>query len=333
MTLLPGTLRLIAFLVGLALALGITSSAEASTPRALKYLSTRNDQSISNLTLAAARKQAGLQGKVVEWAGFVQGMASSADGLFMFVRVGKDTIPVRVSSSSAPLSLGTPVYVLGRIRTKSGLISHLEPIAMAPCKEVRSAYVALQEQYDRSRARRTRSVGAPPAAVLASRFGNGMVNSGSISLVGAVSWIREFNRGLDNRSAEAIARTVLHYSGNYGVDPRLALSLLAAESAFRPDAVSSCGAQGLGQLMPGTADMLGVKDPFDPHQNAEGAVRHLADLLSHWRNKPNPVDLALASYNAGAGAVEEYGGIPPYSETINYVQIINGYYNELRAYH
>lgn len=334
--LLPGTLRILA--VALAFVVVLMSTADASSPRALSYLAARNDYTISKLSLAAARKQTGLHGKVVEWSGVVQGMASSDDGLFMFLRVGKDTIPVRMSSSSS-VALGTPVYVLGRIKTKSGLISYLEPIRLAPCGEVRKAYVAVQQQFEEAReaekryreARRQRGVGAPPAAVLASRFG-GNVNGGSISLVSAVQWIREFNRSLDNKSAESIARTVLYYSNSYGVDPRLALSLLAAESAFRPDAVSSAGAQGLGQLMPGTADMLGVRDPFDPHQNAEGAIRHLGDLLAMWKTTSSPVDLALASYNAGPGAVEQYGGIPPYNETINYVKIIRGYYGELKGY-
>lgn len=100
------------------------------------------------------------------------------------------------------------------------------------------------------------------------------------------------------------------------VDPALVRAVIHAESAFRPDAVSHKGAQGLMQLMPGTAEIYGVEDPFDAAQNIEAGVQHLAGLLVRY---DGDVTLAAAAYNAGEGAVKRWGGIPPYEETKVYV--------------
>ena len=106
----------------------------------------------------------------------------------------------------------------------------------------------------------------------------------------------------------------------YGVDPKLLSAVARAESGYNPNAVSSAGAQGLMQLMPSTAQGLGV-DPLDPAQAVDGAARLLAGNL----NKFGSVDLAVAAYNAGGGAVSRYGGIPPFAETQNYVRRVLSY--------
>lgn len=105
----------------------------------------------------------------------------------------------------------------------------------------------------------------------------------------------------------------------YGVPEDLFLRLVQQESGWNPNARSHKGAQGLAQLMPGTARTLGV-DPRDPIQNLEGGARYLRmmyNTFGNWR-------LATAAYNAGPGAVTKYGGIPPYRETTNYVRIVHG---------
>lgn len=103
----------------------------------------------------------------------------------------------------------------------------------------------------------------------------------------------------------------------HGLDPELVLAVVGVESAFRPEAVSPKGAQGLMQLMPRTAASLGVEDAFDPAENLDGGVRHLGSLLARYGGD---VERALAAYNAGEGAVARHGGIPPFAETREYVK-------------
>lgn len=107
----------------------------------------------------------------------------------------------------------------------------------------------------------------------------------------------------------------------YGLDPALFESLIEQESSFNPRAVSAAGAMGLTQLMPKTAQGLGVTDPYDPVQSLNGGAKYLAQMLKEFGGDPK---LALAAYNAGPGAVKRYGGIPPFSETQDYVRKILG---------
>jgi len=113
-------------------------------------------------------------------------------------------------------------------------------------------------------------------------------------------------------------------SGRYGVPERLVQAVIRVESAFNPRAVSIKGAQGLMQLMPETASLLGVRDSFDPQQNIDGGVRHLRGLIDRFGND---LPMALAAYNAGEKAVVTYRGIPPFAETRDYVTRVLYYYD------
>jgi soluble lytic murein transglycosylase-like protein len=114
---------------------------------------------------------------------------------------------------------------------------------------------------------------------------------------------------------DAIVRQV---AAEHDLDPRLLHAILIVESAYRPDAVSSAGAQGLAQLMPGTARDLRVGDPFGPAQNVAGGGAYVAQMLARY----DDVRLALAAYNAGPGRVDRAGGIPAIPETQAYVDSV-----------
>jgi soluble lytic murein transglycosylase-like protein len=125
---------------------------------------------------------------------------------------------------------------------------------------------------------------------------------------------------------------VLLIGSYYRVDPRLLTALVAAESAWNYAAVSSAGARGLGQLMPGTAAGLDV-NPDVPTENLDGTARHLRRLLDKYDSRGDRQGLAyaIAAYNAGAGAVDKYHGIPPYAETQAYVPRVLSIYDRLAS--
>lgn len=118
------------------------------------------------------------------------------------------------------------------------------------------------------------------------------------------------------------------FAQQYGVEENLVRAVMKQESCFNSRAMSSAGAMGLMQLMPGTADLMGVDDAWDPHQNIQGGVKYLAKMLREFNGDKQ---LALAAYNAGPGAVRKYSGIPPYRETQNYVMRIMSEYNRLQT--
>ncbi len=139
-----------------------------------------------------------------------------------------------------------------------------------------------------------------------------------------------FNPALSDDRASLLARATIHEADAQGLDARLLVALIAVESSWHDQAVSHAGARGLGQLMPGTAAGLGV-DPDDPLDNIHGVAMYLRGLVGHYAHLGRDdcfVD-ALAAYNAGAGAVDRYGGVPPYPETRAYVRAVIGLWRRL----
>lgn len=116
-------------------------------------------------------------------------------------------------------------------------------------------------------------------------------------------------------------------AANAGLDPHLLDALVSTESGYDPLARSGAGAMGLTQLMPGTAKSLGVENPFDPWQSLTGGANYLSQMIKKYNGD---IRLALAAYNAGPGAVEKYGGLPPYKETQNYVDRVLSRYEAKR---
>ena len=146
----------------------------------------------------------------------------------------------------------------------------------------------------------------PPAAIVA-----------ALALAGLVSAVPASSQAGADPARGRYAREIREISERHGVSRELVEAVIQVESAFNPRAVSPKGAQGLMQLMPGTAHALGVQNVFDPRENIEGGVRHLRHLIGRF---PGDLPRALAAYNAGEGAVESFEGIPPYAETRGYVR-------------
>jgi soluble lytic murein transglycosylase-like protein len=129
-----------------------------------------------------------------------------------------------------------------------------------------------------------------------------------------------------SKQARRYDELIAEIAEGQGLPPALVKAVIATESNFDPRAVSSKGAQGLMQLMPSTADMLGVDDPMVPAENVSGGTRYLRSLIDRYGRLAH----ALAAYNAGPTNVDRYGGIPPFPETRQYVARVLAYY---RAYH
>jgi TPR repeat protein len=137
-----------------------------------------------------------------------------------------------------------------------------------------------------------------------------------------------FDDGADTFTAlpaykQKFAELVRTLAPKYDVSPRLALAIVAVESNFEPYARSPKDARGLMQLIPDTASRFNVKNAYDPHQNVRGGLSYLRWLLAYYRGQ---VELAAAAYNAGEGAVDRHGGVPPYAETRDYVKKIRRLY-------
>ncbi len=150
------------------------------------------------------------------------------------------------------------------------------------------------------------------------------------------NFILKCNKKLSQKQLDDITCSVLYFSQQHKVDPRLVCAMIIAESDFDPKCTSNKGAMGLGQVMPDEASQYKLSNPYDPVQNVGAAVGLLKTKLMMYGDPTNPnsltlrqIQLALAAYNAGPGAVKKYGGIPPYRETQGYVKRILSTYKEL----
>jgi len=144
--------------------------------------------------------------------------------------------------------------------------------------------------------------------------------SGAVSSSAPVSTWKGDPKDFDGMIADA--------SKTHGVDESLIRAVIRQESAFNPKATSSCGAKGMMQLMDDTAKDLGVANSYDAHQNIMGGAKYLKQLLTRFDGNQTK---AIAGYNAGPGAVEKFGGLPPYPETQDYVAKVMGYYQSYKG--
>ena len=160
----------------------------------------------------------------------------------------------------------------------------------------------------------------------------------SLMSYGAQKPVEDFQKILDTKyenkksssttSKSEINELIDKYADKNGLDADFVKAVINQESGFNPNATSKCGAMGLMQLMPGTAQGLGVTNAYDPEQNIEGGTKYLKGLMDRFDNNKS---LALAAYNAGQNAVKKYGGIPPYQETQNYVKNVISQYDRMKG--
>jgi soluble lytic murein transglycosylase-like protein len=154
------------------------------------------------------------------------------------------------------------------------------------------------------------------AAEVSGYYGRDSVRSANAKIIAA-------NARGHQASSEEIDASIVMAAARHNVDPNLVRAVVKVESNFNSNAVSRKGAMGLMQLMPSTARSLNVKNPFDPQQNVDAGVRHLKQLLESYGGD---VNLTLAAYNAGSGAVARSSGVPRFAETQNYVRRITNLY-------
>lgn len=275
---------------------------------------------------------AALAGRAVELEGVINGTFASSDGTGYLLRTpGPQVFILQSRRADAVIELGNAVRVLARVPREGSVLESLAVIFTDPDRAGSAMAPALTD--DMPVAERYPSIYDttpdldPPKQMDARQYQfteKGMAQNPEIVRLYAEK-IREFNTRLDADLASRIAFHILEKSEQHGIDARLTMALIARESRFNPRAVSPKGAMGLGQLMPGTAAGLGVKNAFDVESNIDGTVRYLAGQMESFGR----LSLALAAYNAGPGAVRRYGSVPPYRETRNYVRLVWETYAEL----
>jgi soluble lytic murein transglycosylase-like protein len=151
--------------------------------------------------------------------------------------------------------------------------------------------------------------------VIEQRFNHSPINTNTFSTVLAGVKTND-SVETKNFASDDISKMIDFAAKKYGVDPKLVMAVAKVESNLSPDVVSSAGAVGVMQLMPDTAQGLGVRNSKDPRENIDGGVRYLKELITSFEGD---IPKAIAAYNAGPQAVRKYNGIPPYSETKAYV--------------
>ncbi len=322
---------------------------------AQRYLHLRNsiqDALLPESRLAAIQSNPdSYYGQVVEASGRIVGGATTSGSRMLILQVGSTSVDVSVpqalSDISSWLDTGNVVRVLVQAPPKNDTSNMLRLIAAAPESDVdqleRQIAISSAPRH-RTAKRYGRAGGYETGRAAVFTYRGPVEGTAPDGLPNAVDAVRPYyrdaigklNRHLSSSEADTIATSILYYSYEEKIDPRLIVAMIIAESGFDPNATSRTGAMGLGQLEPGTAAGLGVTNAYDPVQNIAAAVHILSGNADKYGGKlPNgivPLNtllLTMAAYNAGSGAVHKYHGIPPYRETQRYVRKVAELYHQL----
>ncbi len=286
------------------------------------YLKLKSSLKASAISLGEVKKNmSGRVGNVIELTGTVSGTIKSGGTNSLILACSGESLIISADKLPDCAANGNTIRALVELGPRNVVcLSDLKLRGAAyewevakREKELTSKAAKPQPAPERSRPQLTSRGGAKPSERIMSIF-EPYKNA-----------IAKLNPRLSKAQLEEITLSILTYSEYYGTDPRLAVALIIAESNFNVNATSPKGAMGLGQLMPGTAKGLGVRNAYDPQQNIAGCIK----LMSGHLNKYGHLSLALSAYNAGPGAVKKYGGVPPYRETQNYVAKVTSIYNAL----
>ncbi len=299
-------------------------------------------------------------GRTFEISGTVNGHMRSDAGVTFMVSLS-DGAAITLTAPARDMNhivRATAASLRVLVRVREGVLGNivpLETLAVADDGEVRYRERVAQEQAARAQARREASRKQSSATYSVSGSGvkvRPMAGSGANlsemarkylspeaqAIYSAYArFIAGWNKRLQPDQVDAITVSILYFAERHKVDPRLIVAMIIAESDFRPETTSHKGAMGLGQVMPDEARAFKLTNPYDPIQNVRVSVNMLRMKLDMFRDTPGPpgqlsmrqIALAMAAYNAGAGAVKKYGGIPPYRETQRYVQRVLNMYRRL----
>jgi soluble lytic murein transglycosylase-like protein len=268
-------------------------------------------------------------GTTLEMRGRVSGVVEGGASVRFLLQIEGGTAVVEAAAPNPSVVLGRASKIIARVESKERLqlvvaafdVPAAEPSAGAAAPRSVAPTAVAQGSVA------ARPNGAVPAARAAVSSGPSRGGVSSAETVRRYAdAVKYFNKRIDDKTALTIAGHVLNFSQEHGIDARLIMAVIAVESRFKPTATSPKGAMGLAQLMPGTAAGLGVRNAYNPSENIDGAVRLIKGYLSKYDGNPDQLALALASYNAGSGAVRKYGGVPPYRETQNYIRKVHDLY-------
>lgn len=325
-----GTLRRLSALVASATAVLIVSLTAWAEPDPYEYARARHQPlAVNTLSLITAQPSRFLT-QAVELSGRVVGtLRSDAAVTVMFKLDSGETVQLRGRPEHLLVGVGEAAQVVARLAEPPAESYVFDVLAIkagtaTPQRaDPGQAYSELAQQ-QLAQANGATVVPPQPRYVLPSR--GGPAPSEERILAAYQEAIARFNPRLDERQRIHIAKCIIDFSRRIGVDARLVMAVVAAESNFNQYATSRVGAMGLGQLMPATARGMGVRNGYDTKENLWAAIRI---VRGHLEKMDGDLALALACYNAGPGAVRRHGGIPPYRETQNYVRKVIALYLQM----